>query len=331
MRIQLRNVVLVWAIVSSGQAHAADWNVGLKHLTLPDPVSGASMTGIVTYPTMAPATRLKIGRFETVAAENAPAPAGKFPLIIFSHGTGALPEFYLWLFEGLSAKGFIVAGVAHSKDNYNDRTGSFGDSLLIDRARHVSALIDNIEQDATLGQSIVTKKIGVIGHSAGGYAALLSAGGTPDFSQFVRGRCDRDAELGSDRPRFVHNSSTSNTPDDRIRAVAAMAPALGCLFDRKALDGIHVPVRLYQADNDEILQPGYNSSYLAPLFEQAPEVFRIANAGHFVFLNTCPFIMSLIARQICRDPWGVDRDDIHRRIIEDSAKFFARTMDASLP
>jgi hypothetical protein len=101
-----------------------------------------------------------------------------------------------------------------------------------------------------------------------------------------------------------------------------MAPALGCLFDRKALDGIHVPVRLYQADNDEILQPGYNSTYFAPLFEQVLEVFCIANAGHFVFLNTCPFIMSLIARQICRDPWGVDRDDVHHRIIEDSAKFF---------
>ena len=72
MRVQLRNVVLVSAIFSCGQAHAGDWNVGLKHLTLPDPVSGSSMTGIVTYPTMAPATRLKIGRFETVMAENAP-------------------------------------------------------------------------------------------------------------------------------------------------------------------------------------------------------------------------------------------------------------------
>jgi predicted dienelactone hydrolase len=305
--------------------------VGLRRLALPDPISGTTMAGIVTYPTMARPTRLAFGRFETVAAEDASPDAGKFPLIIFSHGTGSLPESYLWLFEGLSAKGFIVAGVAHSRDNYNDRTGSFGDSLLVDRARHVSALIDNVEQDATLGQSIEIAKIGVIGHSAGGYTALLSAGGMPDFLQLVKGRCDRDAELGSDRPtKLVHNSSMSPSPDSRIRAVAAMAPALGCLFDRKALDGIHVPVRLYQADNDEILQPGYNSSYFAQLFEKAPEVFRIANAGHFVFLNTCPFIMSLVARQICHDPSGTDRTDVHLQIIEDSAKFFARTIDVRL-
>ena len=111
----------------------------------------------------------------------------------------------------------------------------------------VARTLDGLEQDATLGQSIVTKNIGVIGHSAGGYAALLSAGGTPDFSQFVRGRCDREAKLGSDRPKFVHNSPTSTTSDDRIRAVAAMAPALArgarMMAFAAALPGGSFPVR----------------------------------------------------------------------------------------
>jgi predicted dienelactone hydrolase len=238
---------------------------------------------------------------------------------------------YFWLFKGLSEKGFIVAGIEHSKDNYNDRTGSFGDSLLIERARHISALIDRIEQDAILSQSVDIEKIGLVGHSAGGYAALISVGATPDFSQFAAGRCDRGIEPGLDRPAFVHNESARIISDDRIRAVAAMAPALGCLFDRKGLEKIHVPLRLYEAENDEILQTHYNSSYFAPLLERTPEVIRFAKAGHFVFLNTCPFIMSLIARQICNDPWGTDRDDIHRRIVEDSVSFFIRTMDAAHP
>ena len=31
-----------------------------------------------------------------------------------------------------------------------------------------------------------------------------------------------------------------------------------------------------------------------------------------MFLNTCPFIMSLIAREICHDPTGTNRDEVHQ-------------------
>ncbi len=309
-----------------GAANAAEQNVGLKRLALRDPISGGAMTGFAMYPTSAPAKSLTIGRADTVAAENAAPAQGRFSLLIFSHGMGSLPELYLWLFEGLVARGFVVAGVAHPRDNYNDKSGSFGDAELVERPRHVTALIDAIEGDPLLAPSIDNSKIGIVGHSAGGYTALLAVGGQPDFTQFTGGRCGPAPAQPPDWPRFIHDPAAVPAADPRIRAAAAMAPGFGCLFDRNSVSAIHVPVRLYQADDDDVLQPGFNAIAFGALFTPPAEVVHIVNAGHFVFIDSCPFIMSLIARDVCRDPPGTRRDAVHQKLIDDLAQFFTEAL-----
>jgi predicted dienelactone hydrolase len=323
----IASILMLAALVIGGAARASEWNVGLKRLTLRDPVAGGAMTGFVTYPTATAPTSLTIGRVNTTAAEDAAPAPGRFPLLIFSHGMSSLPELYLWLFEGLTKRGFVVAGVAHPRDNYNDKSGSFGDAELIERTRHVTALIDGVESDALLGPSIDASKIGIVGHSAGGYTALLAVGGRPDFAQFTSGRCRRNPTTPPDWPRFTHDPAALPVPDPRIRAAASMATGFGCLFDKDAVSAIRVPVRFYQADDDEVLQQGFNAASFAALFTPPAEVVRIANAGHFVFIDTCPFLMSLVARDICHDPSGTDRDAVHRRLVDDIARFFARALD----
>ena len=110
-----------------------------------------------------------------------------------------------------------------------------------------------------------------------------------------------------------------------------MAPALGCLFDKDSLSAVQIPIRLYQADDDEILQPGFNATYFSPLFAGAPEAVRIVNAGHFIFLDTCSVITRLVAREICADPSGMDRDAVHQRLIDDIALFLTRALDVERP
>ena len=324
-----RMIALLLLIMAGGLcgAGAAQQNVGLKRLTLRDPVAGGAMTGFVTYPTASPARSVTVGQFDTMAAEDAAPAPGRFPLLIFSHGMSSLPELYLWLFEGLAARGFVVAGVAHPRDNYNDKSGSFGDAELVERARHVTALIDGVLGDTLLASSIDASRIGIVGHSAGGYTALLAAGARPDFTQFTGTRCRRGPSQPPDGPRFKHDPAALPVADPRIRAAAAMAPGFGCLFDRDGVTAIHVPVRFYQADDDEVLQSGFNATAFAVLFTPPAEVVHFANAGHFVFLNTCPLIMSLFARDICRDPSGTDRDAVHRKLIVDLARFFTQALD----
>ncbi len=323
----IASILMLTTLVVGSAASAGEWNVGLKRLTLRDPVGGGAMTGFVTYPTAAAPKSLTIGRSNTMAAEDAAPAPGRLPLLIFSHGMGSLPELYLWLFEGLSTRGFVVAGVAHPKDNYNDKSGSFGDAELVERTRHVTALIDGVASDGLLASSIDPEKIGIVGHSAGGYTALLVAGGRPDFAQFTSGRCRRNPTTPPDWPRFVHDPAALPVPDRRIRAAAAMAPGFGCLFDKDSISAIHVPVRFYQADDDDVLQQGFNAASFAALFTPPAEVVRFANAGHFVFIDTCSFIMSLFARDVCRDPSGTNRDAVHQRLVDDIARFFAQTLN----
>jgi predicted dienelactone hydrolase len=329
MRAPGRIIALLLLLITCGMsgAGAAEQQIGLKRLTLRDPVGGGAMTGFAMYPTSAPAKSVTIGRVDTVAAEDAAPAPGRFPLLIFSHGMSSLPEMYVWLFEGLAARGFVVAGVAHPRDNYNDKSGSFGDAELVERSRHVTALIDGVEGDALLASSIDASKIGIVGHSAGGYTALLAVGGRPDYTQFVGGRCRRAPAQPPGWPRFTHDPAALPVADPRIRAAAAMAPGFGCLFDRDSVSAIHVPVRFYQADDDDVLQPGFNAAAFAALFTPPAEVVHFANAGHFVFLNTCPFIMNLVARDICRDPSPTNRDAVHRKLIDDLAQFFTRALN----
>jgi len=320
-------VLLLITAGSVRAAGAAELHVGLKRLTLRDPIGGGAMIGFAMYPTDVPAKSVTIGRVDTVAAEGAAPAPGRFPLLIFSHGMSSLPEMYLWLFEGLTARGFVVAGVAHPRDNYNDKSGSFGDAELVERPRHVTALIDGVASDALLASSIDAAKIGIVGHSAGGYTALLAVGGRPDYTQFVGGRCRRAPAQPPDWPRFTHDAAALPVPDPRIRAAAAMAPGFGCLFDRDSVSAIHVPLRFYQADDDDVLQPGFNAAAFAALFTPPAEVVHFAKAGHFVFLNTCGFIMSLVARDICRDPLPTNRDAVHQKLVDDLAQFFTETLD----
>ena len=329
MRMPGRSFAVVALLAACGiccGAHAGEWKVGLKRLDLRDPVSGGAMTGFVMYPTTAAPKSVSIGSFTATAAENAPPAGDRFPLVIFSHGMGSQPELYLWLFEGLTSHGFVVAGVAHPRDNYNDKSGSFGDAELVERPRHVTALIDGVENDVLLASSIDASKVGIVGHSAGGYAALLAVGGRPDFTQFTSGRCRRNPNTPPDWPRFVHDPAAVPVPDPRIRAAASMATGFGCLFDKDSVSAIHVPVRFYQADDDDVLQIGFNAASFAALFTPPAGVVQIANAGHFVFINTCPFIMSLLARDICRDPPGTNRDAVHQMLIEDIARFLTQAL-----
>ena len=327
MRV-LARLALILLLATSGicGAQASEWKIGLKRLTLRDPIAGGAMTGFAMYPTAVQPKSLRIGDFNTMAAEDAAPAPGRFPLLIFSHGMSSLPELYLWLFEGLSRRGFVVAGVAHPRDNRNDKSGSFGDAELVERSRHVTALIDGVLSDALLSSSIDQTKIGIVGHSAGGYTALLAVGGRPDFKHFTEGPCRRNPTTPPDWPRFVHDPAAVPVADRRIRAAASMATGFGCLFDKDAVSAIQVPVRFYQADDDEVLQQGFNAASFAALFTPPAEVVHIANAGHFVFINTCPFIMSLLARDVCRDPSGTDRDAVHLRLIDDIAQFVTQTL-----
>ena len=312
----MRSLVLALALGCAWMASAAaDGGVGLLRFTVPGPplgqAAGPPLVGLATYPAVVGRGSTRVGPVTLAAVADAAPTSGRFPLVIISHGTGGLPELHGWLFEALARRGFVVAGVAHPGNSRGDNDGAFGDALLVGRSEQFGALIDGLLAHQVLGPQLDARRIGLIGHSAGGYGGLLAAGAQPDFGAFA-GACRRADRPGAAVPR--------------LRALVALAPALGCLFTAEGLRGVGLPVLLVQADADEVLQRDYNAAALVPLLPRPPELRRLPDAGHFVFLNVCDTLLRLLAASICTDPPGVDRAMLHGALADQIAGFLRASL-----
>jgi predicted dienelactone hydrolase len=330
MRRLLLMGFLLCTIVHGGAVHADSPGAGFLDLTLTDPVEGGPMPAIVVYPAQAQGAPTQRGPFALDATANAAPAAGSFPLIVFSHGTGGSLMGHHDSLTALARAGFVTAAVEHPRDNFRDDSGFATDLQLVGRPHHIVALIDGVLAHAA-GRLVDRSRIGMAGHSAGGYTALLIAGAVPNFElqaeyrhavpyDPLRARADA-AGRERRKPGLAHVS------DSRIRAIFLMAPALGYVFDRAALAKVEVPVRLYRPGADELLAHPWNAERIARMLPNPPEYQVLDGAGHFVFLAPCPSAFAALIPIICTDPPGIDRNAIHMRLNAEMIDFFRRALE----
>jgi predicted dienelactone hydrolase len=185
MRLVLKHrwfaMVAIAALLSTS-AHAAELGAGIQMVTLTDPVEKGPMAATVVYPSNVLDRRTMLGPFTIAAGMNAPPAVGTFPLVAISHGTGGNMFGHHGLMSSLARAGFVVASVEHPRDNYKDDSGFATALQIYGRSHHIVALIDGVLAHPTLGALVDKKRgVGMAGHSAGGYTALLSAGAEPNF------------------------------------------------------------------------------------------------------------------------------------------------------
>ncbi|MBI3496233.1 MAG: hypothetical protein HY058_02890 [Proteobacteria bacterium] len=303
---------------------------GLVGRTLVDPVEGGPMSVFVAYPSSGPGGTAQIGPYTIEGARGAPPVAGRFPLIVISHGTGGSQLGHHDSLTALARAGFVAVAVEHPRDNYRDDSGFGTDLQLIGRPHHIVALIDGVLTDPTLGPTIDRARIGMAGFSAGGYTALVVIGGRPNFALRAEYRqavpddplMARAAAAGS----ALRKSGLELVGDPRVRAAFIMAPALGFLFDQAALAELRVPVRLYRAGADEVLRHPWHAERVRQMLPTPPEYEVIEGAGHYVFLAPCAEALMDAVPEICRDPPGIDRAAIHARLNAEMVDFFRRAL-----
>lgn len=141
------------------------------------------------------------------------------PVIIFSHGLGGSREGYEYLGRHWASYGYLSVHLTHIGSDTSVMTGTLRPYKsmqkaaadirnAIDRPRDVSFVIDQMTamntSDVTFKGRLAMDRVGVAGHSFGGYTALASAGQS-----------------------FVVGGGQQQTPGDpRIKAAIAMsAPA----------------------------------------------------------------------------------------------------------
>ena len=240
------------------------------------------------------------------AAENSKIRNGKYPLLIFSHGYGGSRYNQSYLAEFMARNGYIVAAI-----EYNDRSMI---QSLVERPRVTSKALDFILSDSQIKNNIDANKIGMLGHSVGGYTALAVAGGIPDFSKISTSFLK---EL-----YIKYKDYDNHFYDKRVKAIAILAPGKTVVFNKKSLSKVTIPVFIMEASRDELVD-GNDLKKLASNLPKNPKYFVLKGAGHFAFLPESDEKVREIAPEIGYDP-EISRKDLHMIIEKEVLLFFDR-------
>ncbi|WP_229259248.1 alpha/beta hydrolase family protein [Duganella aceris] len=215
----------------------------------------------------------------TAAARDAAAPAaialaasaGRYPLVIVSHGYPGSRLQMSYLTENLASKGYIVVAIDHPESTRADKAGFA--STLLNRRLDDLFVLDTVAAWSRKGSGNFLSNVvdadntALIGYSMGGYGALntVGAGVSPVAAAYVPG--------GKLAVNQQGNTDYESRRDPRIKAVVAFAPWGGAhkVFDEAGLAGIRTPTLFVSGDQDDVA--GYQDGVLK-LFQGAVHAER---------------------------------------------------------
>ncbi|HTQ63099.1 MAG TPA: hypothetical protein VMI32_22960 [Candidatus Solibacter sp.] len=352
-------------LVSTAEAHKEKYHfgkVGISHRNFlpPEPYDwrAAKTHALVTdiwYPTEPSA----VEHTQWIGAPGAPfATAGKsapdsaviaapekLPLILLSHGTGGSSAMMAWLGTALARRGFIAAAVNHPGNNALEPYTPQGFSIWWERAADLTAVLNSMLADSTFGPRIDPNRIGAAGFSLGGFTVIEIAGGIGEFSRaqdFCKspqadGMCTdppefpgltaKVSDLLKTDPALQAALRKGDEPhrDKRIRAIFAIAPALGPAFTPDSLAKISIPVQILAGSADTIVPLDTSARFFAAHIPGA-QLTIIQDVGHYTFLATCLPLGDQTQPNLCLDKAGVLRDDIHAQAAALAYQFFENNL-----
>jgi len=247
-----------------------------------------------------------------------------YPLIIFSHGMGGCAAQHVFINENLASFGYVVIAPDHAeaqmchiegspeigegrltwsvlKHNFDlsgvvfDLFGKMMEERGYDfsyRPAEIKAAIDlalaqNRDPQAFLYKLIAPDKIGMSGHSLGGYTTLM-VGGMPFYCSDqppAAAECRLD-DLALDRLpnpccfEYVRKLQPFEYRDPRVKAILVMSPAVMFPDLPRAAAALTVPIMLINGDDRKFEVPW---SPLQSIYDHAPPpkyLIRLAQTDH---------------------------------------------------
>ncbi len=270
----------------------------------------------------------------------------KFPLVALSHGTGGSAGMMAWFGSALAEKGYIAVAVNHPGNNSTEAYTVQGFSIWWERARDLSTVIDAMLLDPAFGGRIDARRIGAAGFSLGGCTMIEIAGGIAvpvDYFAFCRSpKADNICKSPPEFPTLLEDfqklsqtdaefqaalrHASDSYRDPRVRAVFAMAPALGPAFPAADLAKISIPVEIVAGSADTNVPIESSAKYFAAHIRGA-KLTILPGVGHYVFLAACTARGRETLPLLCADGQGVDRDSIHDKVMSLALAFFASNLN----
>ena len=307
---------------------------GVGFRDIPFELDGERLTVALWYPTAGPSGRTVVGPFAMAATSRAPVGAGRYGLVLISHGTGGGRLNHRGTAIRLARGGYVVAAPEHAGDNWRDGRYSGTPENWRRRPRQLSATLDRVLRDPEFGRRIDPARIGAVGHSAGGYGVLALIGGRADTRLLAR-HCtrNRDADpafCAYGRPGTAAGGPLPDLSDRRVRAVAAVAP-VGAIFGDGAFAGVKTPAQIHRLGADRVLRRPWHAENIARLMGNGARLTVHPEAHHFAFISPFPAAMTGEIGPPARDPAGFDRRAFLSRIDRRLLDFFDAVLTVASP
>ncbi|CDN15883.1 Hypothetical protein, slr1506/slr1944 homolog [Richelia intracellularis] len=193
----------------------------------------------------------------------------KIPVAVIYHGFSDSRTTFTGLAKFLASHGFAVVLPEHIGINFAQReatlagrgTQLFRLNEFINRPLDVTFLLNYLEglNQCDFQGRLNLKQVGIIGHSFGGYTALMLGGATVDFQE-LKQDCQSIAPnisllLQSRALEFIPSSLqrkilSQGLKDPRIQLVITLNPFSSSILGEKGLSKIKVPVVMGNAGYD---------------------------------------------------------------------------------
>jgi len=309
--------------------------VGIKQVEFADAHYGArTLAMAVFYPAVVSegsATRFTMPFFTSLTLYKAAEVAfdgTKHPLIMLSHGRGSNGLFYAWFAQTLASHGYVVAAPYHWRANTYDSTIVYLANKLWQRPIDVSLNIDFLLSDPAWGKYLDSGRIGVAGHSQGGFTALWLGGAKVNRDKYLA--FQPGWRNNQQVPEYLRNElpldpdTALNVQDKRVKAVFAMAPGIVQVFgmDEAGLKQLDVPAYITVGAGDTQTPPAENAEFAAKYIPHAELVIIPGAVDHEIFVNECDDEGKNEFPEACEDAPGVDRAAIHDSVGKAALKFF---------
>jgi predicted dienelactone hydrolase len=213
------------------------------------------------------------GRDVAVWKPGGASPASGYPLIVFSHGFTGCNTQTKFLMQALARAGYLVvapnhkdAGCARGRHFGNGGrkpeiafrdAGQWSDTTYRDRRDDIEAVLDAVlSRDQFAGLPVDRNRVGIAGHSLGGYTVLGLAGGWASWK------------------------------DPRVKAVLALSPYCSPFLGRARLKDVSVPVMYQGGTRDFGITPTVKKTQGAFDQSRAPKFYvELDGAGHFAWTD----------------------------------------------
>ena len=205
------------------------------------------------------------------------APPDGYPLVLFSHGFTGCGTQSVFVTEGLAQAGyFVLAPDHHDAACGPDHEGRLFEKLSTmrseepfhkpdrwspatyrDRRDDLEAILDTVLKEKSFqGFPIDSSRMGLVGHSLGGYTVLALAGAWPSWK------------------------------DRRVKAVLALSPYCTPFITKGDLGHLDVPVMYQGGTLDMGITPDVRRRGGAYDLTSAPKFYvELGGAGHFAWTN----------------------------------------------